>query len=67
MHMCFQGHIIYPQTESSLTDYTEGRLQGPSLLMEQNQQWQTTHAHTKPSADPFSSESFTCDAVNKPG
>lgn len=30
--------------------------------MKQKQQWQTTHTHTNPNADPFSSESFTREA-----
>lgn len=36
------------------------------LLMEENQQWQTTYAHTNPNSGPFSLESFICDAMSRP-
>lgn len=35
--------------------------------MEQNQQWQTTCAHTISNSDCFDSESFPRDVTNKPG
>lgn len=35
--------------------------------MEQNQQKQTTYAHTIPNSDSSVSESFPCNDTNKPG
>lgn len=35
--------------------------------MEQNQQQQTTYAHTIPNSDSSISESFPCNDMNKPG